>query len=90
MNIIQSGFLTSIPVIVSNRVLAGPHSIQIFGSLGVGIIKIGRFIRGDYTRRMAPHYLQSFDGHTTTESAYSLDAAQNEISVAIHLASPEC
>ena len=62
MNIIQSGFLTSIPVIVSKRVLAGPHSIQIFGSLGVGIIKIGRFIRGGYTRRMAPHYLQRFDG----------------------------
>lgn len=46
MNIIHSGFLTSIPVIVSKRVLAGPHSIQIFGSLGLGIIKIGRFIRG--------------------------------------------
>jgi crotonobetainyl-CoA:carnitine CoA-transferase CaiB-like acyl-CoA transferase len=90
MNIIQSSFLTSIPVVVSKRVLAGPHSIQIFGSLDAGIIKIGKFIRGGYTRRMAPHYLQSFDGHTTTESAYSLDAAQNEISVAIHLASPEC
>jgi crotonobetainyl-CoA:carnitine CoA-transferase CaiB-like acyl-CoA transferase len=90
MNTIQSGFLTSIPVIDSKRVLAGPHSIQIFGSLGVGIIKIGRISRGGYTRRMAPHYLQGFDGHTMTESAYSLDTVQNKISVAIHLASPEC
>jgi len=57
MNAIQSGILTNIPVIDSKRALAGPHSIQIFGNLGAGIIKIERSSKGGYTPRMAPHYL---------------------------------
>ena len=57
MNVIQSGILTSIPVIDSKRALTGPHSIQIFGNLGAGIIKIERSSKGGYTPRMAPHYL---------------------------------
>jgi crotonobetainyl-CoA:carnitine CoA-transferase CaiB-like acyl-CoA transferase len=81
--------LAGVRVLDMGRLFAAPWAGQLLGDLGAEVIKVERSGQGDEIRMYGPPFLETPDGRPLPDSAYSLSANRNKISISADLSKPE-